>query len=60
MGNANIEAWVEMERKAQLKALELVGDCHPCFNITPTLELVRQAWALGYDVVRPTPLNIHE
>jgi hypothetical protein len=34
------------------KALELVGNVPPEFNIAPTVELVRQAWSMGYDVIR--------
>jgi hypothetical protein len=39
------------ERAVMSRALDLRGECGPMFNIVPTLELVRKAFAMGFDVV---------
>lgn len=48
----NISDWMELELAAKAKALELMDGAPAAANIEPTLELVKAAWALGYDVVR--------
>jgi len=34
------------------KALDLVGKVPPEFDLGPTIELVRHAWGMGWDVIR--------
>jgi hypothetical protein len=43
---------MKVEAAITKKALELVGDQPPEFNIWPTRELIRQAWAQGFDLVK--------
>lgn len=42
------------ENAVQKRALQLTQGQPPEFNIAPTMELVRMAWASGYDLVRLT------
>lgn len=42
----------EWEHRMMQKARELTGDQNPMFNMAPTLELVKLADSMGYDVVR--------
>lgn len=44
------EPWVEFERRVLRRARELVGDQSPEFNMAPTIELVRVAFSMGYDL----------
>lgn len=53
--SAGYTEYVERERRYQQKALELVGNVHGAFNLAPIIELVRQADALGFDVVVRRP-----
>lgn len=46
------EAYQLKERELLNRALQLVGPVHPMYNIAPVLDLVRQADALGFDLVR--------
>lgn len=46
-----LEAYQNKERELLNRALQLVGPVHPAYNIAPVLELVRQADALGFDVI---------
>jgi hypothetical protein len=39
------------ERAVLKRSLALRADCHYLFNIVPTLELVRKAFSMGFDVV---------
>jgi hypothetical protein len=40
------------EEAVTRKARELLGDVPPEFNIWPTRELVKRAWAEGFDLVK--------
>ena len=42
----------EYEQRMLAKARELVSGQDPAFNIAPTLELVKMADRMGYDVVK--------
>lgn len=42
----------EYERAVMAKALELTRGASFEFNIVPTLEIVRCAWNMGYDLVK--------
>lgn len=44
--------YLRYERELERKALELMKGAPPMLNITPYIELVRAADALGFDVVR--------
>lgn len=48
------ETWREFEQRVQTRALELTRGQSPSFNIAPIMDLVRQAFSHGYDVV-PSP-----
>lgn len=48
----NYHEALKLETAITKKALELIGDQPPEFNIWPTRELVRQAWSQGFDLVR--------
>jgi hypothetical protein len=43
--------WATYEFMLIAKARKLVGDVDPAFNMTPIIELVREADRLGFDVV---------
>lgn len=47
--------WERRERAIIARALELTRGVPPEFNMAPTIELIRQAWEMGYDVVRKIP-----
>lgn len=56
----NYFEYLKVEAAITKKALELLGDVPPEFNIWPTRELIRRAWSEGYDLVkiaRTAPLN---
>lgn len=44
---------VDFERAVDKRARELVEGAPPQFNLAPVKELVRQAFSMGYDVVKP-------
>lgn len=49
----NQERWHDFEKRVMRRAQELVGNQSPEFNIAPTLELVRHAFTMGYDLIKP-------
>jgi hypothetical protein len=55
----NYAEHLKVEAAITEKARELLGDVPPEFNIWPTRELIRQAWAQGYDLVK-TPKAAHQ
>lgn len=42
----------EYESAITEKALQLSRGQPPEFNVAPTIELIKMAWRLGYDVIR--------
>jgi hypothetical protein len=51
----NLDEYERRERALMNRALQLVGQGHPYYNIAPVLDLIRQADALGFDLVRKQP-----
>lgn len=49
------EAYQHKERELMQKALQLAGPVHPAYNMAPILDLVRQADALGFDLIPRNP-----
>lgn len=49
------ETYEEFEERVRRRALELTAGAHPAFNLSPTIDLVRQAFAAGYDLVPLQP-----
>lgn len=41
----------EFERAVERRARTLTAGRPPEFNLAPTIELVRRAWFMGYDIV---------
>lgn len=52
---AGFAAYSEKEREYMRKALDLAGTQNGAYNIAPVLDLVRQADALGFEVVKKRP-----
>lgn len=46
-------AIIAFEQAIEKRTRELTAGAPPEFNLAPTKELVRQAFLLGYDVVKP-------
>ena len=46
---------LEYERSVMQRALQLTGGGHPAYNIQPLLDLIKQADALGFDVIPKRP-----
>ena len=49
------EQFQQREAEYAAKAYELCKDQHPSYNLGPVMDLLRQADALGFDVVRRPP-----
>jgi hypothetical protein len=45
------ESMWEFENRVRARALELRAGVSPEFNLAPTMDLVRQAFVMGFDVV---------
>lgn len=52
---SNYDEYHKREEAYRRKALELVGPQHLLFNIAPIIQLVREADALGLDLVKRAP-----
>lgn len=50
---------LKAEAAITAKAIELLGDVPPEFNIWPTRELIRRAWSQGFDLVK-VPRAAHQ
>lgn len=48
----NYEEYMQRERGYFSKAIELLGDVPPQYNLAPLLSLIRSADSLGFDVVK--------
>jgi hypothetical protein len=58
----NFDLYQERERAIMNRAMQLAqhyGCCNPMMNIAPLVDLVRQADALGFDVV-PKDRNLQQ
>lgn len=47
---------IEFERAVEKRARALTIGAPPEFNIAPTIDLVRHAWSMGYDIIKPDKL----
>lgn len=52
-------AIVEFERAIEKRARELTEGMPTEFNLTPVKDLVRRAFSMGYDVIRPSPEHVN-
>lgn len=53
-----MDEWLKREEWVRQRAVVLTPDAHPAYNLAPLMDLLRQAYDMGFDVVeREAPME---